>query len=37
MSYAWKNHLCGSIVIESARARSGTRPASRAERSAAPP
>ena len=37
MSYAWKNHLCGSTVTESARSRSGTRPASRAESRAAPP
>ena len=37
MSYAWKNHLCGSTVIESARSRPATRGASVGEKRAAPP
>ena len=37
MSYAWKNHLCGSIVTLSARSRSGTRGAIRGENAAPPP
>ena len=37
MSYGWKNHLCGSIVMESARANPVTRSASRGDRRTAPP
>ena len=37
MSYGWKNHLCGSIVTESARSRPVTRPASRSDSRTAPP
>ena len=37
MSYAWKNHLCGSTVTESASSKPGTRHASRSDKRAAPP